>query len=64
LIENDTAKYRREIVEAYSYLGYYAYLQKDIPLAKSYYQKVLVLDPENPQAKEAVKNLGHEKNRK
>ena len=64
LIENDTAKYRREIVESYSYLGYYAYLQKDIPLAKSYYQKVLVLDPENPQAKEAVKKLGHEKEHK
>lgn len=64
LIESDTAKYRREIVESYSYLGFYSYLQKDIPLAKSYYQKVLVLDPENPQAKEAVKKLGHEKDRK
>jgi tetratricopeptide (TPR) repeat protein len=64
LIESDTAKYRKEIVESYSYLGFYSYLQKDIPLAKSYYQKVLVLDPENPQAKEAVKKLGHEKDRK
>ena len=64
LIESDTAKYRKEIVESYSYLGFYSYLQKDIPLAKSYFQKVLVLDPENPQAKEAVKKLGHEKDRK
>ena len=64
LIESDTAKYKKEIVEAYSYLGYYYYLQNDIPTAKSYFQKVLVLDPENPQAKEAVKKLGHEKDRK
>jgi tetratricopeptide (TPR) repeat protein len=64
LIENDTAKYRREIVESYSYLGFYSYLQKDIPAAKSFFQKVLVFDPENPQAKEAVKKLGHEKDRK
>lgn len=64
LIESDTAKYRKEIVEAYSYLGYYYYLQNDIPTAKSYFQKVLVLDPENPQAKEAVKKLGHEKDHK
>jgi tetratricopeptide (TPR) repeat protein len=64
LIESDTAKYRKEIVESYSYLGYYYYLQNDIPTAKSYFQKVLVLDPENPQAKEAVKKLGHEKDHK
>jgi tetratricopeptide (TPR) repeat protein len=64
LIETDTVKYKREIVESYSYLGYYYYLQNDIPTAKSYFQKVLVLDPENPQAIEAVKKLGHEKDRK
>ena len=64
LIENDTAKYKKEIVEAYSYLGYYHYLQNDIPTAKNYFQKVLVLDPENPQAIEAVKKLGHEKDHK
>jgi|ERR1035437_340753 tetratricopeptide (TPR) repeat protein len=64
LIESDTAKYKKEMVESYSYLGYYYYLQKDIPAAKSYFQKVLVFDPENPQAKEAVKKLGHEKDRK
>ena len=64
LIESDTAKYRKEIVESYSYLGYYYYLQNDIPTAKSYFQKVLVLDPENPQAKEAVKKLGHKKDHK
>ena len=64
LIESDSVKYKKEIVEAYSYLGYYYYLQNNIPTAKSYFQKVLVLDPENPQAKEAVKKLGHEKDRK
>jgi tetratricopeptide (TPR) repeat protein len=61
LIESDTVKYRKEIVESYSYLGYYYYLKNDIPSAKNYFQKVLILDPENPQAKEAVKNLGKEK---
>ena len=64
LIESDTTKYKKEIVESFSYLGYYYYLQNDIPIAKSYFQKVLVLDPENPQAIEAVKKLGHEKDRK
>jgi tetratricopeptide (TPR) repeat protein len=64
LIESDTVKYKKEIVESYSYLGYYYYLKNDIPAAKSFFQKVLVFDPENPQAKEAVKKLGHEKDRK
>jgi len=41
LIESDTTKYKNEIVEAYSYLGYYYYLQNDIPTAKSTFRKCL-----------------------
>jgi tetratricopeptide (TPR) repeat protein len=50
-------KNKADLVEAYRYLGYYAYLQKDNATSKSYWQKVLALVPKDPQATEAIEIL-------
>ena len=53
----DTTKYKKELLEAYSYLGYLSYLQNDFTNSKTYWQKVKELDPENEKAREALKAL-------
>jgi tetratricopeptide (TPR) repeat protein len=53
----DTTKFKKELIEAYSYLGYYYYLKNDNANSKLYWQKVLAIDPKNNQAIEAVKSL-------
>lgn len=50
-------KNKNDLTEAYSYLGYYHFLKAERPLAKSYWDKVLALDPGNVQAQEALKEL-------
>jgi tetratricopeptide (TPR) repeat protein len=58
-------KFKSNLIQAYSYLGYYYFLKKEDPAYKDIYkaeyqknwEKVLALDPENVQAKEALKNL-------
>jgi tetratricopeptide (TPR) repeat protein len=57
LAQNDTTKYKTELVEAYSYLGYYYFIKKDMESSKLYWQKVYALDPTNPQAIEAIKKI-------
>jgi hypothetical protein len=62
---SDAAKYKNDLIEAYSYLGYFYYIKKDDETYKSIWKenfkitwgKVLELDPENLQAKEALKNI-------
>lgn len=54
---NEKEKYKKELVEAYSYLGYYFYLQKDNDKSKENWLKVISLDPENKQATEVLKQL-------
>ncbi|GMU97064.1 MAG: hypothetical protein AMXMBFR50_25790 [Ignavibacterium album] len=57
LVGDDSGKYKKDLVEAYSYLGYYYYLQNDIAKSKNFWVQVLLLDPENKQAKDVVKQL-------
>jgi tetratricopeptide (TPR) repeat protein len=57
LAEKESDKYKKELIEAYSYLGYYYYLQGDNSKSKSYWQQVLSLDPQNKQANDVVKQL-------
>jgi tetratricopeptide (TPR) repeat protein len=60
VIEKDKAnpdKNRKDLIEAYSYLGYFHYLKKEMKVSKSYWQKVLDLDPKDPRAQEAVKQI-------
>jgi tetratricopeptide (TPR) repeat protein len=53
----DTSRFKKELIEAYSYLGYYYYLKEDNTNSKLYWQKVYALDPKNIQAIEALKSL-------
>jgi tetratricopeptide (TPR) repeat protein len=62
--EKDSLKYKNDLLDAYHYLGYYYYLQKDNVTAKTYFQRALGLAPDDPVALDAVKNIGHEKERK
>lgn len=48
-------KNKNDLIEAYSYLGYYHYLKKENVLSKSYWEKVLKLNPNDERAKEALK---------
>jgi tetratricopeptide (TPR) repeat protein len=57
VMQNDTANasYKKWMVEAYGYMAAYnANTKKDYPLAISYFQKVLEVDPENADAKKYI----------
>jgi len=64
-VSSDSAKYMKDLVEANSYLGYHYFLMKDDPAYKliwrenykKYWEKVLALEPENQQAKDALEGL-------
>ncbi len=49
--QGDMAKNKKDLIEAYSYMGYYFAATKDYASAKSIYTKALELDPENAAAK-------------
>ncbi|MEI7811321.1 MAG: tetratricopeptide repeat protein [Ignavibacteria bacterium] len=53
----NVAKYKNHIIEAYSYLGYFYYLQKDNIQSRVNWLKVQELDTENTRAKEALKAI-------
>jgi tetratricopeptide (TPR) repeat protein len=50
-------KSKTDLIQAYSYLGYYYYLQKDLNTSLTNWKKVLELDPKNEQANTAVKSI-------
>jgi len=50
-------KNKNELIEAYSYLGYYYYLKADKPKSISYWEKVLALKPGDQRATEAIEIL-------
>ena len=47
-------KNKKDLIEAYSYLGYLSMKQKDNASAKTYWQKVIELDPANKKATDAL----------
>ena len=57
----DTVKYKKEISEVYSYLGFYYYVKDDVPTSVDYWKKLLEIDPENAKAQEAIKSLEKKK---
>jgi len=57
LAKGEPDKFKKELIESYSYLGYYYYLQKDNTKSKENWQEVLRLDPENKQAIDVLKQL-------
>jgi tetratricopeptide (TPR) repeat protein len=50
-------KNKNDLIEAYSYLGYYHLLKNENAVAKSYWQKVLSLNPNDEKAKQALKAI-------
>jgi tetratricopeptide (TPR) repeat protein len=51
-------KYKKDIIEAYEYMGaYYIHKEKNVNMAKGYYEKILALDPTNEQARQFIKTL-------
>ena len=57
LSSNDTSKFKKELIEAYSYLGYYFFIKNDKASSLENWLKVYALDPENAQAKRAIDEL-------
>jgi len=61
----DVTRMKNDLIEAYSYLGFYYFLKREDPAFKDTWrqnyidnwQKVLALDPENTKAKNAMDNL-------
>ncbi len=47
-------KYKKQAIEAYSYLGGYYALMKDVPQAHAAWKKVLDLEPDNKKAKDGL----------
>ena len=48
---------QKQLVEAYSYLAYYYYLKEDMETSKTYWNKILVIDPENQTAIKALRSI-------
>lgn len=49
-------KYKKELIESYMYfVSYYINIKEDVAKAKTYLEKTLALDPNHPEAKEALK---------
>lgn len=53
----DPTKYRSDLIEAYSYLGYYHYTKEEYQKSYDAYTKLKELDPQNPQAAQALPYL-------
>jgi len=59
-LATDEVKYKKDLLEAYSYLGYYyAIIKENMSEAKKAWAKVQQLDPENIKAKEFFKQLNN-----
>jgi tetratricopeptide (TPR) repeat protein len=52
---SDIVKYKDEMVEAYNYLAYYNYVQKEFTASKLYCEKVIAIEPKNSQAAKLLK---------
>jgi len=57
----DSVKYKKEISEVFSYLGFYYYVKGDNTNSLDYWRKLLVLDPENAVAQNAINSLEKKK---
>lgn len=57
LSKEDTIKFKKELLESYSYLGYYFFLQDDKQNSLLNWEKVAAIDPKNEQARAAIEEL-------
>ena len=57
ILNANSDKYAKQIIDCCSYLGYYHYIKGDKATSKSYYSRILELDPTNEKAIRAVKEM-------
>jgi len=57
ITEPNSDKYKKELIESYKYMGYFYFLTKDKEKSKEFWNKVLVLDPADTMAQEALKGI-------
>lgn len=55
----DPSKYKRDLIDAYSYLGYYHSNKGDLAQAKANFMKVIELDPADKNANDALQKIGN-----
>ncbi|MCS7296897.1 MAG: tetratricopeptide repeat protein [Bacteroidia bacterium] len=53
----DRTKYKSDLIEAYSYLGYFHYNKEEFDKSYDAYTRLQELDPQNPQAAQALPYL-------
>jgi tetratricopeptide (TPR) repeat protein len=51
------SKFQKELIEVYSYLGFYHFVKKEITASKNYWEKILEMDPANEKAQKALQGL-------
>jgi tetratricopeptide (TPR) repeat protein len=59
----DSASHTRQLIECYSYLGYYHLLTGDLATSVDYWNKILALAPDNAVAKRALEGIDKMKSR-
>ncbi|MEG1188572.1 MAG: tetratricopeptide repeat protein [Bacteroidales bacterium] len=57
-------KDKKKIIECYSYLGFYYYVATDYQNSLTYWNKALVIDPENEVAKRAIAGINEQMKKK
>ncbi len=57
IVQTEHADNPKLLVEPYLYLGHYYIVKKDNAMAKTFYKKVIAIDPQNPTATIALKML-------
>ena len=57
LEKTNNAERKKEMIEAYQYLGYYYYLKEDKSNSLIYFNKIIAIDPNNTVATEAIKGI-------
>jgi len=57
----NASKYKNNLIEANSYLAFSSYVKRDCKASISFWNKVLILDPTNKQAKESIESIKNSK---
>jgi len=55
--EPNKEKNKKDLIDAYRYMGYYYYANEDRPKSKNYWEKIKELDPANADAEKWLKEL-------
>jgi tetratricopeptide (TPR) repeat protein len=61
ILSKDSVKYKKEISEVYTYMGFYYFQQKDDKLASEYWNKLLEIDPNNKGALDGLNYIEKKK---